>query len=150
MVKIEQPAPLQYLFEGQIEDGISGGISQESSKRNSMIFNDSADDQDIAADNNGSEIPNTETHISNPNNVILNTERQLPSLPNVDNSKEAWFYVIASFVEEMLLWGPLLSTGVYLKYYSASPIFDSATEPQIALIGTIAPFFAYASGMPLL
>ncbi|WWC65665.1 uncharacterized protein I303_108286 [Kwoniella dejecticola CBS 10117] len=79
-----------------------------------------------------------------------NTERQLPTLPDVDTSKEAWFYVVASFVEEMLLWGPLLATGVYLKYYAASETFASASEVQISLIGTLAPCFAFGSGMPLL
>ena len=50
------------------------------------------------------------------------TEREIPSLPAVDTSKEAWAYVAAGFMLEMLLWGPMFSTAVYLKYYAESPV----------------------------
>ncbi|WWC93027.1 uncharacterized protein L201_007991 [Kwoniella dendrophila CBS 6074] len=87
---------------------------------------------------------------NNVNDNSVNNERQLPSLPDIDNSREAWFYVIASFIQEMLFFGPLFSTGIYLKYYAASPDFRSASEPQISLIGTLSLFFGYSAGIPLL
>ncbi|KAK8864113.1 hypothetical protein IAR55_001359 [Kwoniella newhampshirensis] len=64
-------------------------------------------------------------------------ERQLPSLPLVDSSRQAWSFALAGFLMETLLWGPLFSSGVYLKYYSATPPFSSSSETAISLIGTL-------------
>ncbi|OCF32335.1 hypothetical protein I316_06003 [Kwoniella heveanensis BCC8398] len=78
------------------------------------------------------------------------TEREIPSLPNVDTSREAWAYVVAGFVMEMLLWGPMFSSAVFLKYYAASPEFQSASEASISAINTTQLLFGYSMGFPLL
>ncbi|ODO10431.1 hypothetical protein I350_01026 [Cryptococcus amylolentus CBS 6273] len=80
----------------------------------------------------------------------LGTERELPSLPAVDTSKEAWAYVAASFVMEMLLWGPIFASAVYLKHYAALPQFASSSETQIAFVGTLPILIGYSLGLPLL
>ncbi|WVQ94590.1 hypothetical protein IAU59_001670 [Kwoniella sp. CBS 9459] len=78
------------------------------------------------------------------------TEREIPSLPNVDTSREAWAYVFAGFTLEMLLWGPMFSSAVFLKYYAAAPEFESASETSISAIGTTQLLFGYSTMFPLL
>jgi len=52
-------------------------------------------------------------------------ERQLPVLPPVDTGRKAWLFVLSSFVVEVLVWGPLASNGVYLKYYAATEVCEA-------------------------
>ncbi|KAK4686182.1 hypothetical protein P7C73_g3947, partial [Tremellales sp. Uapishka_1] len=49
-----------------------------------------------------------------------------------------------------LLWGPTVSSGVYLKYYAATEPFASAPETKISFIGTTSLLFGYATGFPLI
>ncbi|KAL7419886.1 hypothetical protein Q5752_005802 [Cryptotrichosporon argae] len=60
------------------------------------------------------------------------TEREVPSLPAVDKSRQAWAYALGAFIVEMLMWGPLASTGVFFKYYATLPAFRDAPETRVA------------------
>ncbi|WVQ73405.1 hypothetical protein IAR50_002977 [Cryptococcus sp. DSM 104548] len=80
----------------------------------------------------------------------LGMEREVPSLPAIDTSKEAWAYVAASFAMEMLIWGPVFSSAVYLKHYAGLAQFASSSETQISLVGTLPILFGYSLGLPLL
>ncbi|GFZ42751.1 hypothetical protein JCM24511_00469 [Saitozyma sp. JCM 24511] len=90
--------------------------------------------------------------MSNPASVSrpTETERELPSLPQVDTSRQAWAFVFASFLVETLLWGPLNSNGVFLKEYASLQAFATSSETKISLIGTLSLFLGYAAGLPLL
>jgi C4-dicarboxylate transporter len=72
------------------------------------------------------------------------TERELPSLPQVDTSRQAWAFVFASFLVETLLWGPLSSNGVFLKEYASLQTFATSSETKISLIGTLSLFLGCA------
>ncbi|ODO08398.1 hypothetical protein L198_00126 [Cryptococcus wingfieldii CBS 7118] len=79
-----------------------------------------------------------------------NPEREVRALPAVDTSREAWLYVFAGFSMEMLFWGPMYSTAVYLKEYAAMPLFKDVSETEISLVGTLGLLFGYILSLPLL
>ena len=91
------------------------------------------------------------------------TERQILALPQIDGGRQAWSFVAAGFTMEMLLWGGLFSTGVFLKHYSVTEVcrgyararvrrktltsltsgykpFSHSSETKISLIGTVSLF----------
>ena len=53
---------------------------------------------------------------------ITSGERELPSLAPMDRGHQAWSFIAAGFAIEMLLWGGLFSTGVFLKHYSTNEV----------------------------
>jgi len=55
---------------------------------------------------------------------VSDHERELPSLPAVDTSRQAWAFVLAAFMVETLLWGPLFSIGVFTKHYTELTVSD--------------------------
>lgn len=67
--------------------------------------------------------------------TIRQPERQLPVLPPVDTGRKAWLFVLSSFVVEVLVWGPLASNGVFLKYYAATEV----SSPVTAIAREIGP-----------
>ncbi|KAJ9096730.1 hypothetical protein QFC21_005000 [Naganishia friedmannii] len=78
------------------------------------------------------------------------TERSIPPLPAVDNSRQAWSFVAAAFVVECLLWGQIFSSGIFLKFLATTPPFSASSEAKISLIGSLSLLFGYSAGIPLL
>ncbi|RFU33758.1 hypothetical protein B7463_g2542, partial [Scytalidium lignicola] len=64
-------------------------------------------------------------------------QRLLPA----DKGLAAWRVLCAAFIFEALLWGFLISFGVFQNYYSQLPQF--ANNPYIAIVGTIATGISY-------
>ncbi|KAM3540998.1 hypothetical protein ARSEF1564_006093 [Beauveria bassiana] len=58
------------------------------------------------------------------------------SLPPTDTGKDAWLFLLASFMMEAFVWGFPFSFGVFQSYYSTHEPF--AGSSQIAVIGTCA------------
>ena len=59
------------------------------------------------------------------------TERQILALPQIDGGRQAWSFVAAGFTMEMLLWGGLFSTGVFLKHYSVTEVCEGCAQTQV-------------------
>jgi hypothetical protein len=66
--------------------------------------------------------------------TIRQPERQLPVLPPVDTGRKAWLFVLSSFVVEVLVWGPLASNGVFLKYYAATEVSGAVIARDYRMI----------------
>ncbi|ORY17954.1 major facilitator superfamily domain-containing protein [Clohesyomyces aquaticus] len=78
-----------------------------------------------------------------------NTERDAAhgtefSLAPADGGKDAWMYLAAAFVVEILVWGFPFAFGVFQEYYSAHEPFQGSKN--IAVIGTCAMGLMYLSG----
>ncbi|RMJ08469.1 hypothetical protein CDV36_011916 [Fusarium kuroshium] len=56
------------------------------------------------------------------------------SLPPADGGRDAWKFLIASFIVEAVLWGFPLAFGVFQDYYPRLPQFQD--DPNIVVIGT--------------
>ncbi|KAK3990546.1 monocarboxylate transporter 10 [Cladorrhinum sp. PSN332] len=72
-----------------------------------------------------------------PEDGIINTGHELPSLPPVDGGKEAWLFLAACFMIEALVWGFPYCFGVFQAHYTTHPPF-STSPSNIATIGTCA------------
>ena len=57
-----------------------------------------------------------------PSEPDVSREREIPSLAPMDRGRQAWSFIAAGFAIEMLLWGGLFSTGVFLKHYSTNEV----------------------------
>ncbi|KAH7383518.1 major facilitator superfamily domain-containing protein [Cadophora sp. MPI-SDFR-AT-0126] len=68
-------------------------------------------------------------------------------LPPADGGVAAWRLIAVAFVFEALLWGFLISFGVFQDYYSQQPQF--ANNPFISIVGTVASGISYL-GAPLI
>ncbi|KAF2198134.1 MFS general substrate transporter [Delitschia confertaspora ATCC 74209] len=66
------------------------------------------------------------------------------SLPPTDTGKDAWMYLAAAFVVEMLVWGFPFAYGLFQEYYSTHEPFKG--ESNLAVIGTCAMGLMYLSG----
>ncbi|KAI4693293.1 uncharacterized protein J4E88_001664 [Alternaria novae-zelandiae] len=62
-------------------------------------------------------------------------------LPPTDGGKDAWLFVAAGFMVEMMVWGFPWSYGIFQEYYSSSPEF--AGSSGIPAIGTSAMGILY-------
>lgn len=65
-------------------------------------------------------------------------------LPPIDGGRQAWTFLVASFVLEGMVWGLPFSFGVFQLYYSKHEPFASQSN-SIASIGTTATGVAYFS-----
>ncbi|KAF2179001.1 MFS general substrate transporter [Zopfia rhizophila CBS 207.26] len=65
------------------------------------------------------------------------------SLPAVDSGKDAWMFLAAAFVVEILVWGFPFAYGIFQEYYSANEPFRGSRN--IAVIGTCAMGIMYLS-----
>ncbi|KAF2016388.1 MFS general substrate transporter [Aaosphaeria arxii CBS 175.79] len=65
------------------------------------------------------------------------------ALPPVDGGKDAWGFLFAAFMIEVLVWGFPFSYGIFQEYYSNNPPFQGSRN--IAVIGTCAMGFMYLS-----
>ncbi|KAH7117704.1 major facilitator superfamily domain-containing protein [Dendryphion nanum] len=65
------------------------------------------------------------------------------SLPPVDGGKDAWLFLAAAFVVEVLVWGFPSAYGIFQDYYTTHPPF--AGSSNITLIGTCAMGLMYLS-----
>ena len=61
-----------------------------------------------------------------PSEPDASREREIPSLAPMDRGRQAWSFIAAGFAIEMLLWGGLFSTGVFLKHYSTNKVSGHA------------------------
>ena len=55
-------------------------------------------------------------------------------LPQADGGKDAWRFLAACFVLEMMIWGFPFTFGVFQDYYSQHPPFQG--QANIPVIGT--------------
>ncbi|PSN68117.1 MFS general substrate transporter [Corynespora cassiicola Philippines] len=65
------------------------------------------------------------------------------SLPPVDGGKDAWLFLSAAFLLEVLVWGFPYAYGIFQDYYSTNAPF--AGSRNIAIIGTCAMGLMYLS-----
>ncbi|OAL46661.1 MFS general substrate transporter [Pyrenochaeta sp. DS3sAY3a] len=65
------------------------------------------------------------------------------SLPPVDGGKDAWLFLAAAFVLEVLVWGFPFAFGMFQEYYSSHAPF--AGSRNITIIGTCAMGLMYLS-----
>ncbi|KAH8816590.1 MFS transporter, MCP family, solute carrier family 16, member 10, variant [Xylogone sp. PMI_703] len=77
--------------------------------------------------------------------AVCDVEKQTSSakqqLPPTDQGLAAWTVLCAAFIFEALLWGFLISFGVFQNYYYQLPQF--AKNPYIPVVGTIASGISY-------
>ena len=64
-----------------------------------------------------------------PSDPDASREREIPSLAPMDRGRQAWSFIAAGFAIEMLLWGGLFSTGVFLKHYSTNEVSGLTIGP---------------------
>ncbi|KAJ4144391.1 hypothetical protein LMH87_003275 [Akanthomyces muscarius] len=69
------------------------------------------------------------------------------SLPPTDSGKDAWMFLLSSFMMEAFVWGFPFAFGVFQNYYSTHEPF--AGSSQIAVIGTCAMGIMYLD-LPLI
>ncbi|QDS77728.1 hypothetical protein FKW77_004403 [Venturia effusa] len=74
-------------------------------------------------------------------NDIENLKISTSSLTPADGGPAAWRILLAAVILESLLWGFLLSFGVFQDYYAHLPQF--VDDPNIAVVGTVATGIAY-------
>ncbi|XWW94738.1 hypothetical protein V2A60_002685 [Cordyceps javanica] len=74
-------------------------------------------------------------------------ERHEFSLPPTDSGKDAWMFLLSSFMMEAFVWGFPFAFGVFQNYYSTHEPF--AGSSQIAVIGTCAMGIMYLD-LPLI
>jgi hypothetical protein len=62
------------------------------------------------------------------------TGHETLALLPADRGKDAWLYLAASFMMEMLIWGFAFTFGLFQEYYSSHDLFSSSGN--IAVIGS--------------
>ncbi|KAF8601581.1 MFS general substrate transporter [Ceratobasidium sp. AG-I] len=67
----------------------------------------------------------------------------LPTLPPVDRGVQAWTFVAAACVLEMLVWGFGFTYGVFQEYFIHQRTFGDASEAAIGVVGTVALAIEY-------
>ncbi|OCK76027.1 MFS general substrate transporter [Lepidopterella palustris CBS 459.81] len=73
----------------------------------------------------------------------IQSQNQEFYLPPVDRGRDAWLFLAAAFIVEMLVWGFPFAFGVFQEYYGThAPFADSG---KIAIIGTCAMGIMYLS-----
>jgi MFS family permease len=68
-----------------------------------------------------------------------NQETLASNLAPIDGGKQAWVFLLASFVFEFIIWGQAYGYGAYLDYHinnSSSPLYGQSTA-SISAIGTL-------------
>ncbi|TCD66716.1 hypothetical protein EIP91_001009 [Steccherinum ochraceum] len=86
--------------------------------------------------------------------VILTAEPdQVPDnvqeLPPMDGGWQAWLFISASFVVEMLVWGFVFSYGIFQAYYTSHPPYQGKSAVAIAAVGPVAIAFQYVEALLL-
>ncbi|KAF9554883.1 MFS general substrate transporter [Agrocybe pediades] len=59
-----------------------------------------------------------------------------PSLPPVDEGRQAWIFCLASCTLETFVWGWNNTYGIFQDYYSSHPPFNTASPATLSVVGT--------------
>ncbi|KAL1757924.1 major facilitator superfamily domain-containing protein [Schizophyllum commune] len=82
--------------------------------------------------------------------VDLDLEREghESSLPPADKGLQAWFFLLAAFVVEAILWSFPFAYGVFLESYLSDPTYTSQKNATslLPLIGTVSSGIMYCAG----
>ncbi|CDZ98726.1 Monocarboxylate transporter [Phaffia rhodozyma] len=78
-----------------------------------------------------------------------NQEVSISELPPVDGGFDAYAYLAAAFVVELLVWSPPFSYGVFLEYYR-STLFPDDKSALLPLIGSISSGLIYLLSLVLI
>ncbi|GAA5944833.1 hypothetical protein JCM10213_006604 [Rhodosporidiobolus nylandii] len=80
------------------------------------------------------------------------SERELPSLPAPDRSKEAYLFLLGAFSFETVIWGLPSSYGLFLEHYQRHGLSKDGGHKDsslLPLVGTVAAGFIYLLGPPV-
>ncbi|KDQ61483.1 hypothetical protein JAAARDRAFT_54850 [Jaapia argillacea MUCL 33604] len=64
-------------------------------------------------------------------------------LPQIDKGKKAWAFCFCSFILETMIFGFVLSYGIFQEYYMANPPFNTSSTVTLSAIGTTALALQY-------
>lgn len=81
------------------------------------------------------------SQIQSVNEVENSRENLVSDLAPVDGGLQAWSFLAASFVFEMLIWGQANSYGAYQNYHDHDPrsaLYHRASSTSTSIIGTLA------------
>jgi hypothetical protein len=71
-----------------------------------------------------------------------------PSLPPADTGLQAWLFLLAAFVLEMLVWGFAFTFGIFQSYYAEHDLFKNDAA-ALATVGTAQSGIMYIGMLPM-
>ena len=135
---MSEPIPLQSL--GPTPLSTPGLTLSPSRGSGAPVFSDTEDIADLSRHSHES----TRRDVESPTRSQDEPREHIPALPPVDGGRQAWSFLAAATVMEMLIWGLPFAVGTLHEYW-LSTLFKGQGEGTITLAATLQTGLLYGS-----